>query len=351
MANVQKQLEGFHDAIKLKRFEDEQTLRGKRDIIRNKINNNLPAVFERHDEEDPEWSWRDQGSYEMGTGTKPLAGDFDIDQGLYFAAPKGSYDPVTLKKRVHEALDGHTDDVEVRRPCVTVWYHSAGERVYHVDIAVYSSSDENWDGKDYLALGRIGSSDANKGWEVSDPEGLSDEIFDRFEGDDRAQFRRAVRYLKRWRDHNFSSDGNVAPPGIGLTVAAYHWLENVYVDPFANGKTKPDDLKALLCLVDKMLGRFALAYHDGAFARRLTVKLPTEPYSDLFARMTNAQMGTFEAKLGKLRDALAYAEDEVDPVPACERLKGMFGDDFPVPEKQETARKTSIAIASSSSAA
>jgi hypothetical protein len=351
MATVQKQFFEFHGAIKLKRFEDEQTLRDKRDIIRRKVNQNLPAVFERHGEDEPEWSWRDQGSYEMGTGTKPLSGDFDIDQGLYFAVSKGSYDPVTLKKRVHEALDGHTDDVEVRRPCVTVWYHRAGERVYHVDIAVYSSASENGDGRDYLAVGRIGSSEEKRGWEVSDPEGLSDEIFGRFEGDDRSQYRRVVRYLKRWRDHNFSSDGNAAPPGIGLTVAAYHWLENVYVDPFANGTTKPDDLKALLRLVEEMLDRFTLTYHDGAFARRLAVELPTEPYSDLFARMTSVQMEAFEAKLGKLRDALAYADDEADPVAACERLRRVFGDDFPVPEKQETARKTSAAIASSSSAA
>lgn len=351
MADVQKQFTQFHDSIKQKRFEDEQVLRDKRDIIRRKLDENLPAVFEKYGEEVPMWTWRDQGSYEMGTGTKPLSGDFDIDQGLYFSLSISDVDPVTLKKRVHEALEGHTDVVEVRRPCVTVWYHKAGERVYHVDIAVYSEAEANGFGGDQLALGRIGSSEENKGWEASDPKGLADEILGRFGGEDRKQFRRIVRYLKRWADYKFSSDGNAAPNGIGLTVAAYHWLTNAYVDEYANGKDKPDDLTALLGLVSEMLGQFTLAYHDGTFTRRLAVKLPTYPYSDLFARMTNAQMEAFEEKLKKLRGALKYTRDEVDPVDACERLRKEFGEDFPVPEKKATARVTVSPISSSSNAA
>ncbi|MEP0548076.1 MAG: cyclic GMP-AMP synthase DncV-like nucleotidyltransferase [Rhodothermales bacterium] len=351
MADVQKQFTQFHDAIKQKRFEDEQVLRDKRDIVRKKLDDNLPAVFEKYGEEVPTWTWRDQGSYEMGTGTKPLSGDFDIDQGLYFSLSVSDVDPVTLKKRVHEALDGHTKNVEVRQPCVTVWYHKANERVYHVDIAVYSEAGANWFIGDQLAVGRLGSSEENKGWEASDPKGLSDEIFERFGGEDRKQFRREVRYLKRWKDHKFSSDGNAAPNGIGLTVAAYHWLTNEYVDEYANGKDEPDDLAALLGLVKGMLGRFTSTYHEGAFARRLAVELPTSPYSDLFAKMTNVQMGAFEEKLEKLRDALEYARDEVDPVDACKRLRKEFGDDFPVPEKKSTARATVSPISSSSNAA
>ena len=108
MADVQKQFNEFHGTIKQKRFEDEQILRDKRDIVRRKLDERLPGVFEKHGEEVPDWSWRDQGSYEMGTGVKPLSGDFDIDQGLYFSIAPTEYDPVTLKKRVHEALDGHT---------------------------------------------------------------------------------------------------------------------------------------------------------------------------------------------------------------------------------------------------
>lgn len=346
MANIQKQFEEFHDAIKLGRFDEEQTLREKRDIIRNKVDDRLPGIFEKHDEEVPTWRWRNQGSYEMGTGNKPINGrEHDIDQGLYFDVSTDDYDPVTLKKRVHESLDGHTDDVRVRRPCVTVWYHKSGERVYHVDIACYSDRSQNLDRKDRLAIGRLGSSEENKSWDVSDPKGLLDEIFSRFEDEGRAQFRRTVRYFKRWKDKNFSSDGNAAPTGIALTVAAYHWLTNTYFDPFTSGKSKPDDHRALLNLVQQMLNKF------NGWPRRLKVFLPVEPYSDLLEQMTDSQMEQFEEKLKKLRDALRDALDDVDPVQACKRMRKQFGDDFPIPEKKDTARRTPPPVSSSSNAA
>ena len=348
MASVQKQFSAFHEAIKQKRYEDEQTLRDKRKIIRDKLDARLPAVFEKYGEEVPTWTWQDQGSYEMGTGTKPLKGDFDLDQGLYFSLSKGDVDPVTLKKRVHEALFGHTKKVEVRRPCVTVWYQKDGEAVYHVDIAVYSEAEVNGGSDDHLAVGRLGSSDENKYWEVSNPKETADIVLGRFEGDDRAQMRRCVRDLKRWRDVNFPSEGNAAPNGIGLTVAAYRWFTPTYVDRFANGTSKPNDLAALLGLVRQMLSQFALAYHEDTWARRLKIELPTRPYSDVMDQMTNVQMATFESKLETLRDALVFAQDEVDPHEACARLRKVFGDDFPVPAKASTARVVSPAIASSS---
>ena len=59
-------------------------LREKRDIIRTKLVKRLPINFEDAGEECPSYNFRNQGSYEMGTGTKPLIGDYDIDQGLYF---------------------------------------------------------------------------------------------------------------------------------------------------------------------------------------------------------------------------------------------------------------------------
>ena len=48
MANVQKQFEEFHGNIKLGRFKENQTLRDKRDIIRRKVDERLPGVFEKY---------------------------------------------------------------------------------------------------------------------------------------------------------------------------------------------------------------------------------------------------------------------------------------------------------------
>lgn len=350
MAKVQKQFEKFHEKIKLGRFEEEKTLRDKRNIIRERLEESLPKVFEKHHEECPEFFFLDQGSYEMGTGAKPPDGDYDIDQGIYFEVKTTEYpDPVVLKKRVYEALEGHTDDVRIRRPCVTVYYHKDGKRIYHVDLAVYSDGSQNDDGKDYIAMGKENSQSEYRFWEVSNPKALSDEILGRFtDSHDRKQFRRVVRDLKRWKDVKFVADGNAAPLGIGLTVAAYKWLRPSYTDIFAK---KPDDLRAIRNLVLDILNSFTLTYHDEEWVRRLVVNLPVEPWNDLFERMTNKQMSEFEEKLQALKDALDEADREADPHEACKILCKQFGEDFPVPEKSETAKRKSVAMVSSSGSA
>lgn len=351
MARVQKQFEAFHDTIKLKQFEENQTLREKRDIIRDKLEERLPDVFAQHGEACPTFYFRDQGSYEMRTGTQPLDGDYDIDQGLYFAVSTVDYpDPVVLKERVYEALVGHTKDVQIRRPCVTVFYQRDGESIYHVDLAIYSSGLHNADGKSRLAKGRENSTDAFRVWEVSSPQTLADTIWARFDGNDRRQFRRIVRYLKRWRDENFLKGGNAAPLGIGLTIATYDHLQPTYTDVVTG---KADDLAALRKLVQAMLGRFVSVWDsdEQQWVRRLSVTLPVEPWNDLFEQMTNRQMATFEDKLATLLAALDAAADEIGPEEACKQLQKVFGDDFPVPQKEETAKRHVPAIVSSSSSA
>lgn len=350
--SLQKQFEAFHEAIKLGRFEENQILREKRDIIKEKLESRLPEIFEQYGEECPAFSFRDQGSYEMGTGTKPLDGDYDIDQGLYFLVSTADYpDPVVLKQWVHEALDGHTQEVRIRQSCVTVFYQQSGEPIYHVDMAIYSDGEMNADGTDQLAKGKAYSTDEYRFWEVSDPQGLSETILARFEKEtDRDQFRRIVRYLKRWKDVNFSTDGNAAPRGIGLTILAYDHLQKSYTDDFAYDA---DDLGALRMLVRATLSRFAYVWNDAEqkSVRRVAVTLPIEPWNDLFKRMTNCQMEKFEQRLKDLLEALDAAAVEVDPVDACQHLQDVFGADFPVPSKEETAKRLAPAIISSSSSA
>ncbi len=351
MADVQKQFEEFDDRIRLGRFEENQTLRDKRDIIRRKLDVNLPEVFKRHNEKVPEWRWFDQGSYDLGTGIKPpVDHDYDIDQGLYFALSTSAYpDAVVLKQRVHEALDGHTDEVRIRRPCVTVQYAAEEDPLYHVDIAVLCDASANTDAKHRLAIGRVGSPKTEREWRVSDVDGMRQKFWSRFSsGPDRDQFRRVVRYLKRWKDHNFDASGKGAPTGISLTVASYDELQVTFTDPFT--KDSPIDLEAMRGVVSRMLARFEPVW-DAALersVRRIRIPLPVEPGNDLLSRMTGHQMEELEKKLGSLRDALDEAAVETDPVEACKKLQRVFGPDFPVPERKDTAKKHAPAVASSS---
>jgi len=352
MANVQKQFDEFDENIRIGRFKESKELRDKRDIIRGKLNERLPTVFEEHGETCPPYSFCDLGSYSIGTGIKPPEeGDFDIDQGIFFQVAVGDYeDPVVLKERVFEALDGHTKSVIVRRPCVTVQYQRGEEPVYHVDIAVYSDRVKNPDGQDRLAMGKLGSSDEYRIWRPSGTRDLKDTVLSRFDkGGDRNQFRRAVRYLKRWKDHKFPVNGNAAPPGVGLTVATYNELVPAYSDPIAG---KPDDLGALRSLVRSMLSRFSDVWdpEEKDWVRRLVVRSPVLPGDDFFERMTRKQMESFEEKLKSLRDVLDDASAEVDPAEACELLQQQFGSAFPVPDKVELAKAFSTpAIVSHSS--
>lgn len=349
MADVQPQFEGFHEAIKLGNFDENAELREKRDRILDRLKENLDEL--RTGGKAPAYETFNQGSYAMGTGVKPLDSDYDIDVGIRFKIAKDDYpDPVEVKEWVYEALKGHTKRVEVRRSCVTVYYSRGDEPIYHVDLAIYSDRDCNPDGKMYLAKGRLNSAPEYRVWEPADPQGLMDLIAGRFpDPEDAKQFRRVVRYLKRWRDVKFTATGNAAPIGIGLTVAAYLWFSPTYKvpDPFS-GARRYNDLPGLYRLISAMLGRFTTVYAEGEWAERLRVELPVEPHNDLFGKMTNLQMRTFKTKLEALRQVLSQAIDEVDPVEACKLLRSEFGDDFPVPSKEETGRKVPPSIISSS---
>jgi len=352
MADVQKYFIQFHEAIKLKRFDEDSTLVEKRNIILNKLDAGLKRNFEAKGEPVPEYIPFNQGSYEMGTGIKPhLEGDYDIDVGLSFKVKKDDYsDPVEVKKWVFDALDGHTKSVVMKRPCVTVNYQIDGELAYHVDLAVYSDEECNSDGKKYLAKGKPNSTAEYRVWEHSEPQQLTKLILEKHSGDDHKQFVRTIRYLKRWKDKNFSSDGNAAPIGIGLTIAVYDAFtpNKTLVDPFAF-KYIYHDLKALKQVVSNMINRFSMDYTKTPPAERLKVTLPVEPRSDVFTKMTDIQMVDFKKQLNTLLDALNSAEDKIAPEDACEVLEKVFGKDFPVPEKSDTAEKKGPAIITSSS--
>lgn len=349
MADLQRYFLKFHDNIKLRQYHENDTLRHKRDIIIDKLKDRLPAVIEKRGKKVPSFSFFDQGSYPVGTGTRPVDDDYDIDEGIVFDVCISDYpDPVELKEWVHEALNGHTDQVTIKRPCVTVQYHLDKEPIYHVDVAVYGHDRISPDSL-YLARGKRSSTDEYRVWEPSDPKGLCDKINNRFAIDEeQLQFRRVIRYLKRWRDIKFSSSGNAAPVGIGITVAAYNWFypASTY-DAFLN-TYKYIDVQALLSFVQTMLNNFVGLYKiDGTCVERLSVKMPVRPYDDPFLRMTDNQMQNFQDRLVELRDVLEkVSEDGIDPHQACSLLAKQFGDDFPVPPLEETAQRRGPAILS-----
>jgi hypothetical protein len=338
MAYVQNQFQEFDDEIRLGSFEENAILREKRDRVLNR----LKTGIERQRQEGkniPTYTYFNQGSYAMCTGIKPTNGDYDIDVGIEFELDTAKCtDPVEAKEWVYDALNGHTRSVEVRQPCVTVFYQQDGESVYHVDLAIYGNGIVHKE----LARGRLNSDESNREWQTSDARGLIKAIQDRFLDDDRKQFRRVVRALKKWKHEKLGSSGNGAPPGIGITVLAHELFCAKHRWDEVSNQKKPDDLAALQVLVAAVLGRFGT---------RVCANLPVVPYSDVLSKMTEIQMAAFKERLEGLRDALNEAAADPDPHPACKKLRRQLGDCFPVPDKETTAQPKGPAIISSGTSA
>lgn len=336
MPAVQKQFEDFHTTIKLDNDDEKANLREKRRVL-------VEALRTELGEEVPAFETFNQGSYAMHTGVVPLDGNYDIDVGVIFDCNQSRYpDPVVLKKKVRDALDTHGRSVLIRRPCVTVNYMRNDVPKYHVDLVLYTKRDDR-----LLAIGKGRETSATefRFWEATDPKKLTELICQAFTDDKKlAQYRRCIRYLKRWRDFQFSDGG--APFSIALTVAAKQWFE-----PRFEASGKPTDLLALLDWVTVILKQFQGATTEEGYHERLKVYLPVTPYSDLMERLTKRQMETFQSKLEALRDALEEAYDEVLPEDACKVLKKKFGDDFKVPEKAETAKAAVAPVISTGSSA
>jgi hypothetical protein len=321
MSTLQTGFRQFHDAIKLD--DENETLRQKRDIL-------LKKLSEKISKDAASYTNFNQGSYAMNTGIKPEDGDYDIDVGLKFDINKTDYtDPVVVKKWVRDALEGHTKSVKIRRSCVTVQYQEGSEPLYHVDFAVYAAKND--DGKLYVAKGKESSDASNKYWEVSDPQGLIQKILEKHSDNrDAQQFRRIIRYMKKWRCRKFSSSGNEAPTGIALTILAYNLFSPNYTTNPLDFSRSYDDFTALHNLVKSIQGQFSLTYEDDVSGYTISTSLPVEPYNNLFDKLTLKQKTAFRDKIIAMNDKLEEVKNKSSLSDKCTLLQDLFGTDFPI---------------------
>lgn len=346
--SLQKYFKDFNKNIKMD-YEERSELADKRDVLLKKL---------RNSGELPSFSELNQGSYSMYTGVEPLDKEYDIDVGLRFKANKDDYDkPTELKNKIYDILKNHTEyGAEIKKPCVTVTYKKDGELAYHVDLVVYTYEDKSdTESQLYLARGKD-SKPEERCWEKSDPKGLIDYINSPYEDEkeDKEQYRRVIRYMKRWKNLKFSSSGNAEPPSIGITLIAadkfkvskeYNYLEEKYYY---------DDLSALIDFATEIKNLFTLVgfSENGRELYRIYYYLPSslnfEPFTDVFKKMSDTYMTDFKDKIDKLVNDLEAVKEEVDEVEQCKLLNKIFGDDFKVPEKETASKKQINCIPSSS---
>lgn len=324
---LQTQFNTFHGRIKLNNIDNNRDLRDKRDMLVKELQTWL------NENEKPTVSFMNQGSYAMGTGVKPLEdneNDYDIDVGLKFNLQTRDYkDPVEVKRWVEDALTKSNRTVEMMRPCVRVQYTKDGKPTYHVDLAVYGYNGEQLQ----LAKGFKGSSAENKYWEDSDPEKLKELLNDKFEDvDERAQFKRIIRYLKRWKDNKFPIKGDAAPTGIALTAMCYEWFKPKVTK--WNGDKEINDLEAL----KNLLIEICHSWNNYG----LDVRLPVKPGNELCEKIkaSDNHVEKYKNKINALKDVVSTAFGEICPTEAAKMLEKQLGSDFPIPDKSDTGKQS-----------
>lgn len=345
--SLQKYFKDFNDVIRLD-FDVNSELAEKRDILLNKLKNSGKL---------PSFNKLNQGSYAMHTGVESIDKEYDIDVALRFNVNREDYEPMELKNTICDILKNHTEyGAEIKNPCVTVTYKKEGEAAYHVDLVAYTYEDkDDTNSQLYLARGKD-SKPEDICWEKSDPKGLVDLINKKFDEDkeDKEQYRRVIRYIKRWKNLNFGSTGNEEPPSIAITLIAEEFFEVSKRYDYLEEKYEYNDLDAILNFVKQIQSLFKYEKIDesGRILYRIKYCLPSEldfeDDVDLFKKMDDIEMTNFKDKIDELVEGLNKVEEEDDEVEQCKLLNEIFGDDFKVPNKEDASKKQMNYIPSSS---
>lgn len=287
----------FHEAIKLKNTEENADLRKRRDEVLSHLRGHMQA---RHD---LTFTMFNSGSYAMGTGVRPLRdADYDIDVGVVFTLDHAKRKAQELKQAVFGGLPSSLGRVEWRRPCITVF-----RKDHHVDLGVYVRDA----GGLWLAVGR--QQDPIVSWQLDGIDRFIADVTQRFPSSatDLEQFRRIIRYLKRWKDQQFQGNGVKAPVGLALTVMAYRWFSP------RSHKGAYNDLAALTDLVERIVASF-----DGG---QTQLEFPRAPKDNLLRKLSPEQVLQMRGRFSHLLAALADAKSKGSAAALCR----VFGSDFP----------------------
>jgi hypothetical protein len=263
----------------------------------------------------------------MKTGVNPIGDmEYDIDIGLRFPFSEQKHDAKVVRGWILEAIDSHTKRIESLPSCIRVSYEAG----YHLDIVSYAV----WN--DAAGTMQFRLAHRENGWRSADPPGLLAYFNDArkpFEGTEDSltqtdQLRRCVRALRRWADELRPTDGDhCKPSGIGFVLMAiqYGLAPATFLDKRSNDRQA---LEQLCSALSNTVGR-------------IVARKPTPEYDDVLSELLDAEMVSLKDECRELHSALDFAGTNADPVAACKRLRKVFGKDFPIPEPDETAKKSS----------
>ncbi|CDH34206.1 nucleotidyltransferase [Xenorhabdus bovienii] len=317
--SIQSKFNIFHKAIKLGRKDPEyKNARSKDDSITEDIKarfkeNGYPIIEDFI-----------QGSLATHTAIKEKGQDFDIDRAIVIEVSLAPDNPITPKEAVLEVLESRRfKNAKIKNPCVTADYKTEN---LHIDIPVY----RRYENEQYeLAIGKRHSDENNREWSTAAPHELIDWInnsdkYGLYGSEKIAQYRRFVRYLKRWRNFKFKKEVCKKIFSIGITVMVKEQFQSS-----VNTEGFPDDLSALRATLYGILnyGNYFTEVEEDSY--KVKVLLPVSPRQDIFYKSSTDTGTQFRNKLKSLLDTLDKVASEESESKQCDLLRSVFGEDFP----------------------
>lgn len=331
--SLQKQFRKFNRAIYLTKQSDEYK------EARKKEHSILQAIVKKYKEKGyPIIKYFRQGSFATDTAIKKLDGDFDVDRAIVIRESQAPNNPVDCKENILEVLENRGFiNSKIKTPCVTADYVSLD---LHIDYAVYQVDDNDTYS---IALGKKQSNKENKKWEYSELK----EFINWINGsencigsadlttEEKLQFKRLVRYMKRWRDYKIPNSYKEYIYSIGLTIMLKESFHPV-ID--ANGVE--DDLQSLIQTVEYILN-YKLYFTTWEKDRyNVTVMIPFAPRVDVFRKHGKSHGTVFRNSLKNLLEKVMEASNKDSMRQQCVLLQTVFGDDFEVPDEPKQSNES-----------
>lgn len=243
--------------------------------------------------------FRGQGAYVMDIMVNPIAGEYDIDDGVYLQhldnRNHGNWPAAdTVHRWLMDALDGYCGGkTEAKRACVRFRFPG----LYHVDLPVYGQ----FNGRFRLAV------KGSPNWPRSDPTSLC-LWFGSHVSRYGEQLRRIVCYIKEWAGFQTRRCGGM-PGGLILTVLAVQHYQNHEKDDVALART----LKSI----------------SNAVCSQFSVPNPVDSGEELTGRLTAVQKTNFQDAVQKAGGDAMEALNMVDSHKALTVWRRVLGNRFP----------------------
>jgi hypothetical protein len=301
MANCNDLFQSFLGEIQIiKTVRD--NLRRSRDGIRTTLENYFTKEVQL-----PKPQFYQQGSFALKTMVKVLnpMDEYDVDDGVYLQelskddiknVDKASVFRTTVLNAVRE----QTKKPPQRLPsCIRMQYAETSYR-YHIDLPVYTEVG----GKVYLAR--------DDGWLESDAKEFNQWFYDRLEKTE--QMRNCIKYLKAWKDFN---SGDIK--GIHLTVLV--GLKYVSVTDM-DDKSLGETVKEIISYLEQ----------------KKAIWNPVDQNENMIAGWSGEKIGRIIAAFKDFQSEAGEALDEQDKNKASKIWRGLFGDRFPLEDRDNRGK-------------